>query len=58
VIASGAPIWLLDEPASGLDAASLDALAGAMAGHRASGGIVLAASHQPLGLEAPREVAL
>ncbi|HMI18501.1 MAG TPA: heme ABC exporter ATP-binding protein CcmA [Sphingomonas sp.] len=58
VIASGAPIWLLDEPASGLDAASRDALAGVMAGHRASGGIVLAASHQPIGLDDPQEVAL
>jgi heme exporter protein A len=58
VIASGAPIWLLDEPASGLDAESLDALAGVMAGHRASGGIILAASHQPIGLDDTREVAL
>lgn len=58
VIASGAPIWLLDEPASGLDAASLDALTSVMAGHRASGGIVLAASHQPIGLDDVREVAL
>lgn len=51
VIASGAGIWLLDEPASGLDAASLDELAAAMAGHLAGGGVILAASHQPLGLE-------
>lgn len=58
VIASGAPIWLLDEPASGLDAASLDALAGVMAGHRAGGGIILAASHQPLGLADAQELAL
>ena len=58
VIAGGAPIWLLDEPASGLDTASLDALAGAMAAHRAMGGIVLAASHQPLGLDDAREIAL
>jgi heme exporter protein A len=58
VIAGGAPIWLLDEPASGLDAASLDALAAAMAAHRADGGIVLAASHQPLGLAHAREIAL
>jgi heme exporter protein A len=58
VIASGAEIWLLDEPASGLDTASLDALASAMAGHRASGGIVLAASHQPIGLDDAREVRL
>jgi heme exporter protein A len=58
VIAGGAPIWLLDEPANGLDTASLDALAAAMAAHRAAGGIVLAASHQPLGLDDVREIAL
>jgi heme exporter protein A len=57
VVASGAPIWLLDEPASGLDAASLDQLAAAMGGHLAAGGIILAASHQPLGIEL-RELAL
>ena len=51
VIASGAGIWLLDEPANGLDAASLNELAAAMAGHLAAGGVILAASHQPLGLE-------
>jgi len=58
VIAASAPIWLLDEPGNGLDAESLDRLAGAMAAHRAGGGIVLAASHQPLGLDDAREVAL
>lgn len=57
VIAGGADIWLLDEPASGLDAASLDELSAAMAGHLAGGGVILAASHQPLGLEM-RELAL
>lgn len=50
VVASGAPIWLLDEPGNGLDAASLDLLAMAMAAHRLRGGVVLAVSHQPLDL--------
>jgi len=57
VIASAAGIWLLDEPASGLDAASLNELAAAMAGHLAAGGVILAASHQPLGLDM-RELSL
>jgi heme exporter protein A len=57
-IAGAAPIWLLDEPGNGLDAASLDRLAVAMAAHRATGGIVLAASHQPLGLEDARAIRL
>jgi heme exporter protein A len=50
VIAGGAAIWLLDEPASGLDAAACDALAAAIAGHRAGGGIALVATHQPIAL--------
>jgi heme exporter protein A len=58
VIAGRADIWLLDEPGNGLDTGSLDRLAAAMAAHRASGGIVIAATHQPLGLDAPREIAL
>lgn len=51
VIAGGAPIWLLDEPATGLDAEGLERLGQAMSRHRAGGGAILAASHQPLGLE-------
>ncbi|MCJ8191327.1 heme ABC exporter ATP-binding protein CcmA [Sphingomicrobium aestuariivivum] len=49
VAASGASLWLLDEPADGLDAASKERLADLVARHRALGGAVLAASHQPLG---------
>ncbi len=49
-IASGADVWLLDEPGNGLDSASLAALTLAMAQHRDQGGIVIAASHQPLDL--------
>ena len=48
VIASPAPLWLLDEPLNGLDADGSSRLAQAIAGHRARGGAVLAASHQPL----------
>lgn len=58
VIAGSAPIWLLDEPGNGLDLAALDRLSAAMATHRAGGGIVLAASHQPLGLDDAREIRL
>lgn len=50
VVASGAAIWLLDEPVSGLDAAAAAALDGVIAEHRAGGGIVLVATHQPLAL--------
>lgn len=50
VIASGAPLWLLDEPANGLDTASLSLLEAAVAAHRAGGGAVLVASHVPIAL--------
>ena len=58
VIASGAPLWLLDEPANGLDAEGQVRLAEAVAAHRGRGGAVLAASHQPLGLDDAQAVPL
>lgn len=58
VIASGAPIWLLDEPGNGLDDASTDLLGAAVAAHLASGGIVVAASHQPLPMTTPLALSL
>jgi heme exporter protein A len=48
VAASGAPLWLLDEPLNALDADGADRLAGVIQAHLVSGGAVLAASHQPL----------
>lgn len=50
VIASGAPLWLLDEPTAGLDMASVALLAAAMAAHRAAGGMIVAAVHGDIGL--------
>lgn len=50
VIATGAPLWLLDEPANGLDADGRERLEQAIAAHRARGGAVLVATHQPLHL--------
>ncbi len=41
-------IWLLDEPAVGLDTASRAALEGEMARHRGAGGLVIVATHQNL----------
>ena len=58
VMASRAGLWLLDEPGNGLDDSSLDLLGRAVADHLASGGIVIAASHQPLPLRDPVHVAL
>jgi len=48
VVASGAPLWLLDEPVNGLDDEGVMRLSGLIAEHRADGGAVLAASHVPL----------
>lgn len=48
VAASGAPLWLLDEPLNALDSAGMDLLDKLIAEHRGEGGAVLAASHQPL----------
>jgi len=48
VIASGAPLWLLDEPGNGLDTEGLARLKSAIAAHRSAGGAVVAASHGAL----------
>lgn len=46
VMASGAAIWLLDEPYNGLDSASAARLDAALLKHGASGGMALVAAHQ------------
>ena len=50
ILASGADIWLLDEPANGLDSASIDRLGHVMQAHLEQGGAIIAASHQALPL--------
>jgi heme exporter protein A len=45
------PIWLLDEPTSALDTVGQALFAGLMRDHLARGGIVVAATHAPLGIE-------
>ena len=56
VIASGAPIWLLDEPANGMDDAAQARLVAGIAKHRANGGAVLLASHFALGISDLAEI--
>jgi heme exporter protein A len=46
------PIWLLDEPANALDAAGQGLFLGLMSDHLARGGLIIAATHAPLGLAA------
>ncbi|MEK9210572.1 heme ABC exporter ATP-binding protein CcmA [Sphingomonas sp. 2378] len=48
VVASRAPLWLLDEPAAGLDLDGIAMLERMVAAHRADGGAVLLTTHQPL----------
>ncbi|AWN44078.1 heme ABC exporter ATP-binding protein CcmA [Methylobacterium durans] len=50
------PLWLLDEPTAALDLASQGVLAALMARHRAGGGLVVAATHQALGLDDAQEL--
>ncbi|MCZ7642138.1 MAG: heme ABC exporter ATP-binding protein CcmA [Pseudorhodoplanes sp.] len=50
------PLWLLDEPSSALDTAAQNALRTLMHDHLARGGIILAATHMPLGLEGARSL--
>jgi heme exporter protein A len=44
------PVWLLDEPTTALDTTGQAMIAGLMRDHLASGGLILAATHSPLGL--------
>src|SRR5271165_1813443 len=52
------PLWLLDEPATALDAAAQAALAAIMQERLRGGGIIVAAAHAPLGLEGAQELNL
>jgi heme exporter protein A len=52
LIAVRRPIWLLDEPTSALDAAGQALFTDVMRDHLARGGLVIAATHAPLGVEA------
>lgn len=45
------PVWLLDEPTTALDVAAQTTFADVMREYRAGGGIVIAATHAPLGLD-------
>src|SRR6266545_1139914 len=58
LVAVKRPIWLLDEPTSALDAGAQDRLSGLMREHLAGGGIILAATHGPIGLQGARELRL
>jgi heme exporter protein A len=48
LIAVKRPVWLLDEPTSALDADGQTMFADLMSAHLAEGGIIIAATHEPL----------
>ncbi|MET0172573.1 MAG: heme ABC exporter ATP-binding protein CcmA [Agrobacterium vaccinii] len=50
------PIWILDEPTAALDASADVMFTGLVETHLAKGGIVIAATHQSLGLEGAQEL--
>ena len=56
LLVSRRPLWLLDEPTAGLDAESERRFSALMEGHLAGGGMILAATHLPLGIGGAAEL--
>jgi heme exporter protein A len=46
------PVWLLDEPTTALDVGGQAMFSGLMRAHLEAGGLIIAATHAPLGIEA------
>lgn len=57
-VASEAPVWLLDEPANGLDDASVLTLETLIARHREAGGVALIATHLPINVPDAQSIVL
>lgn len=58
LIAVPRSLWLLDEPTAALDAAAQARLGALMRSHLAGRGLIVAATHGPLGLEGAQELRL
>lgn len=58
LLASPAALWLLDEPTTGLDAASTEALLAVVAEHRRNGGYVAVATHAAIPLPEAQTLSL
>jgi heme exporter protein A len=58
LVAVRRPIWLLDEPTSALDRDGQERLASLMREHLSGGGLIVAATHGPIGLERSQELRL
>ena len=53
IIASPAPLWLLDEPTTALDKQAIASLEAAIIDHQRSGGMVILATHAEIDTQAP-----
>ncbi len=58
LLAAKRPLWLLDEPTAALDRAGQDTLEALMREHLAGGGLIVAATHAPIGLDRAAELRL
>ncbi len=58
VVAASAPLWLLDEPTTALDAASIARFLALCDSHRAGGGLIIASTHLPLDVQGARTLTL
>ena len=58
LLLGGAPLWLLDEPMTALDAAGQRLVQGLIEAHLAGGGAAVCATHQPLGVGGARRLRL
>jgi len=58
ILASPASLWLLDEPTIALDYRSVDRIRAAIAAHRSGGGMVVASTNVPLGIDDAKTVDL
>lgn len=56
LLVSYRPVWILDEPTAALDIRAEATFAGLIRQHLAGGGILLAATHQPLGIDGMQEL--
>lgn len=58
ILVAPRPVWLLDEPVTALDVASQARFAALMRTHLAGGGLIVAATHAPIGLDEARRLEL
>ncbi len=58
LVAIQRPVWLLDEPNASLDDSAQKILSAMMRDHLKRGGLIIAATHAPLGIKSARELRL